>query len=80
VLKAVKTRAAKKGQSWDRHHAEAMAIEDMQQIMGWSEKTCPHSMLDSPNLKVADNEAIKVLDKHGLMRAFATTAFTLFTR
>ncbi|KAF5331270.1 hypothetical protein D9611_013091 [Ephemerocybe angulata] len=78
LIKSIKARAAKRGEATERHHAEAITVEDMQKTMRWSESTCPDSMLENPPL--ASHEALAVLDKHGLYRAFATTAFTMFTR
>lgn len=78
VVKAVKTRAGKKGVSANRHHAEAITIEEMGLIMRWSESICSHVQLQKPPLH--DVNVLKIVDKHGLFRAFASTAFTLFTR
>jgi hypothetical protein len=60
-----------------RHHAEAMRLEDITMVMQWSEQQCPQSKLcDRP--KNLDEMMHSV--KHGLMRAFMTTGFVLWTR
>lgn len=58
-------------------HAEAITIEEIQQIMEWSEKTCPDDLLTLP---VADLETLMFRAEHALMRAFISSAFTLWTR
>ena len=67
-----------KGSSTEgRHHAEAMRLEDITQVMNWSEMQCPPSKLcDSPK----DLDEMMHSVKHGLMRAFMTTGFVLWTR
>ncbi|KAF5335536.1 hypothetical protein D9611_012166 [Ephemerocybe angulata] len=78
LVRSVKARAAQRGEATERHHAEAITIEDMRAIMDWSEVICPDSALENPLLSNPD--AAKIMDKHGLYRAFSTTAFTMFTR
>ncbi|KAF6755019.1 hypothetical protein DFP72DRAFT_812044 [Ephemerocybe angulata] len=78
LVKSVKARAAKRGEGTERHHAEAITIEDMQSTMRWSQTVCLDSLLENPPL--GNPDILAVLDKHGLFRAFSTTAFTMFTR
>ena len=77
VLNAVKTRSKKKGYSATRNHAEAMSIEELQKLMRWSEETCPDELLTMP---LKDIETLKFRLEHALMRAFVSSAFTLWTR
>ncbi|KAF8809544.1 hypothetical protein BYT27DRAFT_7222449 [Phlegmacium glaucopus] len=46
--------------------------------MNWSEKNCPNEKLTST--PVENMEELKLCLKHGLMHAFMTSAFTLWTR
>ncbi|KAF5314787.1 hypothetical protein D9611_007134 [Ephemerocybe angulata] len=78
LVRSVKARAAQKGEATERHHAEAITIEDMRLVTSWSESICPNSALENPSL--GSPEAVKVMDAHGLYRAFSTTGFTMFTR
>ena len=74
----MKIRARTKGASATRNHAEAITIEEIQKLMNWSERECPNEKLTSlPIETLAD---FKVCLEHGLMRAFMTSAFTLWTR
>ncbi|EDQ99570.1 uncharacterized protein LACBIDRAFT_316329 [Laccaria bicolor S238N-H82] len=77
VLHAVKVRAAEKGHAAVRNHAEAITIEEVKKIMEWSEKTCPDDLLTLP---VEDLETLMFHAEHALMRAFISSAFTLWTR
>lgn len=77
VLHAVKIRAAEKGHAAVRNHAEAITIEEVQKIMDWSQKTCPDDLLTLP---VEDLETLMFRAEHALMRAFISSAFTLWTR
>jgi len=45
--------------------------------MQWSEKTCPNELLEMP---VPNVETLMFRLEHALMRAFVTSAFTLWTR
>lgn len=79
LIKSIKAREAKKASAAYRHHAEAMSIENMRAIvLQYSEGVCPNRALEDPPL--FDAAALKLLDLHGFMRAFMTTAFTLFSR
>ena len=77
VMKAIKTREVSKGAAATRQHAEAMTIEDLTQMIQWSEKMCPNSLFKQ---KPSDAQTAKEMNLHGLMRAFSTTGFNLFTR
>ncbi|KAF8798245.1 hypothetical protein BYT27DRAFT_7264839 [Phlegmacium glaucopus] len=78
VLRAVKTRAHTKGALATRNHAEAITIEEIRKLMNWSEKNCPNEKLNST--PVENMEELKLCLEHGLMCAFMTSAFTLWTR
>jgi hypothetical protein len=69
-----------KGTAATRQHAEAMTLEELQKMMRWSEKECPHEVVAPEKVQtVQDIEEIQFITKHGLMRAFCSTAFTLWT-
>ena len=76
-MKAIKTKSGVKGSAATREHAEAMRIEELQKIMQWSESQCPHEMLGREHY---DLDTLKLVIKHGLVRAFAASGFTLWTR
>ncbi|KAF8325292.1 hypothetical protein F5887DRAFT_1085601 [Amanita rubescens] len=57
--------------------AKPMSIEDLAHIVRWSEAQCPPELLDSP---ASDSRAQALVTRHAFMRAFMTTAFTLWTR
>jgi len=59
-----------------RNHARAIRIEDLTQMMDWSEKIVPSTSLEKLDKKDITFEVIK----HTLMRAFLSSAFTLWTR
>jgi hypothetical protein len=74
----INSKSGEKGSSTEgRHHAEAMKLEDITQVMRWSELQCPQSKLDD---KPKDLGEMMQTVKHGLMRAFMTTGFVLWTR
>ena len=77
LLHAIKIRASVKGAAATRQHAEAISIEEIQTLMQWSERTCPNELLEMP---VPDVETLMFRLEHALMRAFVTSAFTLWTR
>ncbi|KAK7054271.1 hypothetical protein R3P38DRAFT_2501152 [Favolaschia claudopus] len=77
-LKCVKNKARVKGAAATRHHAEATTIEDMRLLMQWSESECSHKKLES--LKFANSQDLLLQIKHGLMRAFLSSGFVLWTR
>lgn len=79
VVKSVKTRAKSKGESATRNHADAMTLEEIQKLMRWSEEQCPNELLTDIK-KVDDIAVLKFRLEHGFMRAFMSSAFTLWTR
>ncbi|KAJ7083872.1 hypothetical protein C8R44DRAFT_651755 [Mycena epipterygia] len=83
LLKIVKIRDVEKGAAATRNHAEAISAEDMKVMMDWSESICPSSQLrDAVNAGVAPADLARrlLLLKHGMMRGFASSGFTLWTR
>jgi len=75
LLKAVKNRDKANGGT--RNHAEAMSIGEMKKLMVWSESY----ITGDPNQFRFDNANDLVsAAKHYLMRAFASSGFTLWTR
>jgi hypothetical protein len=77
-MDAIKTRSRAKGAAATRQHADAMTIEDLRTMMQWSENECPSSKIEPENVK--DVEQLQILTKHAMMRAFSSSAFTLWTR
>lgn len=77
-VKCLKTKSAVKGAAM-RAHAEAMTIEEIRQIMQWSEAQCPSEKLES-DATISDAEELSLIVKHALMRAFMSTGYTLWTR
>ncbi|KAJ7182080.1 hypothetical protein C8R46DRAFT_885244, partial [Mycena filopes] len=76
-VKCIKTKARVKGAAATRHHAEATTIEDMRQMMQHSESVCPNEkLLANPE---SDNDLQEMI-KHGMMRAFMSSGFCLWTR
>lgn len=78
-VKAVRTKSGAKGAAATRNHAEAMKLEELKKLMEWSEQQCAPEMLEK-GFKITDLETLKLIAKHGLMRAFMATGFTLWTR
>ncbi|KAK2460230.1 hypothetical protein APHAL10511_007752, partial [Amanita phalloides] len=75
LLKTVKVKGHADGH--DRAHAEAMLIEELAKVMDWSKTQFLSHMLG----QVFNNPKIQFLvTRHGLMRAFMSTSFTLWTR
>jgi hypothetical protein len=80
-MDAIKTRSRAKGAAATRQHADAMTIEDLRTMMQWSENECPSSKIEPENGSlVKDVEQLQILTKHAMMRAFSSSAFTLWTR
>jgi hypothetical protein len=79
IIDAIKKKAGVKGAAATRHHAEAMTIEELGKMMRWSEKECPNEMLDPTWVPKDQNELRKILI-HAMMRAFSASGFTLWTR
>src|SRR6266550_5838418 len=78
TLKSIKNKHITEGAK--RRQAEAMTLEDLTQVMRWSETQCPQHQLttyESRQLTAADQMQNLT---HGFMRAFMSTAFTLWTR
>lgn len=59
-----------------RDHARAIRIEDLCQMMDWSEKTVPSAHL----AHLGKGDIMVEVIKHVLMRAFLSSGFTLWTR
>ncbi|KAF8639178.1 hypothetical protein AX17_001665 [Amanita inopinata Kibby_2008] len=73
----MKTRRSKKDESLD--DADAITFEDLVQVMRWSEGQCPPKLL-SGGAVVGSGEETYLIAEHGLMRAFMSTGFALWTR
>ncbi|KAF8514460.1 hypothetical protein BU17DRAFT_68392 [Hysterangium stoloniferum] len=79
IIDAIKRRDGNEG---SRSHSTAMTKQDMDKIIQWSNQLCPDSMLEELG-KLSQGEYWKELPfvvKHFMMRAFATSGFTLWTR
>jgi hypothetical protein len=80
-MDAIKTRSGVKGAAATRQHAEAITLEDLQKMMRWSEKECPSSLVDPEKVDTVQRiEELQFITKHGMMRAFSSSGFTLWTR
>ena len=56
-----------------------MALEELQQLMRWSESTCPHQWIEEgTEQKTVAMQAL--IFWHALFRAFSASAYTLWTR
>ncbi|KAJ7473394.1 hypothetical protein FB451DRAFT_1468164 [Mycena latifolia] len=77
-MKCIKTKARVKGEAATRRHAEATTIEDMKKMMAWSESQC--SAEELKKAKPKDLEALLRLLKHGMVRAFLSSGYSLWTR
>ncbi|KIK05365.1 hypothetical protein K443DRAFT_91461 [Laccaria amethystina LaAM-08-1] len=73
----MKTRAATKGAAATRKHAEAMALEDLQKIMDWSEGRCPNELFDNAP---SNPESVALMNLHGLMQVLYPSLFMLMLR
>lgn len=80
VLRCIKIRAKSRGASAVRNHADAMTIEEIQKLMQWSTSVCPNEMLTVDPKTITDIKDLKLCLEHGFMRAFMSSAFTLWTR
>ena len=60
-----------------RKHAAPMSIEELTQIIRWSESVCPPSQLNRPAHNATEQLFVA---KHALARAFMTSGFTMWTR
>ncbi|KDR74440.1 hypothetical protein GALMADRAFT_269329 [Galerina marginata CBS 339.88] len=86
VVQSIKTRDKSKGAGANRNHAEAMTLEELQCLMRWSTKECPDEWLTGG---IGTNEfedagaalaALKHCLRHGFMRGFMPSGYTLWTR
>ncbi|KAJ7792481.1 hypothetical protein B0H14DRAFT_3563421 [Mycena olivaceomarginata] len=66
-----------KGAAATRHHAEATTIEDIRAMMQWSGSECPNEKLENAP---KTQEELELMIKHGQMRAFLSSGYTLWTR
>jgi len=65
----------------DRTHSLAMSKEYMDQILAWSESECPKEYYSDPEaLKNMSIDDRKKLTTHLQYRAFASTAWTIWSR
>lgn len=81
LLQSIKTRDRATGASAMRGHAEAMSLEDLTRIMEWSRTICPESWSSVQVAPSPDtDEMTELVAKHLFMRAYMSTAFTLWTR
>ncbi|KAF8688094.1 hypothetical protein AX14_003512 [Amanita brunnescens Koide BX004] len=76
LLKTIKAKGTADGGS--RKHALPMTIEDMTHLVRWSERVCPPVPISGQGTTM-EEQALTVT-RHVFMRAFMTTAFTLWTR
>ncbi|KAF8071961.1 hypothetical protein FPV67DRAFT_1411251 [Lyophyllum atratum] len=77
LIDSLKLKETADGTSADRAHAVAMTIEDLEQIIDWSEKEFPS---EAANDEPTTTEERKLRATHLMMRAFLSTAFTLWAR
>lgn len=78
TLKSIKNKHIAEGAK--RRQAEAMTLEDLTQVMLWSEAQCPQHRLANQSLgQLTAADQTQNLT-HSFMRAFMSTAFTLWTR
>jgi hypothetical protein len=78
LMKCIKTKARVKGAAATRRHAEATTVEDMKKMMDWSESQC--SAEDLKKAKPSDLNALLLLLKHGMVRGFLSSGYSLWTR
>ena len=77
LLKTIKAKSAADGSS--RKHAFPMTIEDISQLIRWSESICSPASI-SEKATGAQEQTLTAMVRHAFMHAFVTTAFTLWTR
>ena len=75
----------KKSSAVPRQHAEAIKIEDLAQMMYWSESQVSSAEIDAmirsgPPRTTEEKEKAKGLAKHVMTRAYSSTGFTLWLR
>ena len=77
-MHVINSKSGEKSSSTEgRRHAEAMKLEDITQVMHWSELQCLPSKLGE---RPKDLDELMHSVKHELMRAFMTTGFVLWTQ
>ena len=76
TLKAIKNKHTAEGAKC--RQAEVMTLDDLSRLIQWSEIQCPPRLLT--DLPARSHSAYKLGLDHGLMRAFMSTGFTLWTR
>ncbi|KAK0220041.1 hypothetical protein IW262DRAFT_1461271 [Armillaria fumosa] len=76
-IKCINMKSSAKGAAATRHHADAMLVEDLIKIVKYSKAECSSEQLEKT--QVLAQELTQMI-KHGLMRAFLTSGFTLWTR
>ena len=74
-MRAIKNKAV--ADAVPRDHAEPMSRRELETVMEWSAMQVPMGCLGGLAQTAARH---LVVTKHGLMRAFMSTAFTLWTR
>lgn len=75
TLTSVKNKNGAEG--GDRNHSLAMSKEHMEKIMAWSERMYP---AESYNEKITDLNVRTQMMRHLEFRAFASTAWTIWSR
>lgn len=76
-VKCINTKSGAKGAAATCHHADAMRIEDLAKIIEYSKEQCSCEQLEK---KAVSAQELTQMIKHGMMRAFLTSGFTLWTR
>ena len=65
-----------------RDHAEALTIADVRKLIQWSFEQCPKEYVDEAvaNPLSTNLTSVQLLSKHLQMRAYISSAYTLWTR
>lgn len=80
-VKVIKAKGRQKGEAATRNHAEAMTIEDMKTVMDWSEVQVSSAKLEASAADASRTTAeLSSMLQHGMMRAFMSSGYTLWTR
>ena len=77
MVQAVKTRDSAEG---ERCHSAAMSKEYMDRVMEWSTQECPVDILKHLQCSEAFAKVRAKVTKHLFMRAFCSSAWTVWTR
>jgi hypothetical protein len=77
LLTSLKNKAAADG---ERHHSAAMKYSYLAQMINWSESVCPFDPDSAPRSEDLTIEARSFQTEHIRFRAFASLAWTLWTR